>query len=517
MKSASSIIERLKQYEPLWDGWTFSGKQFGTGGSGCVLGLQRKNEFSVVKVIYVEKSSNEYIYVKNEIETMVSLRSKYLVECLNYCVEQVYNRKGEVVGYDFLIHMNEYLPFSEYLREEDYDPDTLSVQLAREIGSALCVLHSKGILHRDVKPENIFIDNANNEQHFRLGDFGVSKKISDMSGLTATGTLNFMAPESFKYYEYSYQSDIYSFGMTLYYILNDLRFPIFGESVSQSDFDYNSECRLRGDKLPEPLYGSEKLKKVVLKCCEAKPKDRYSDVSEILNDLFDQKIQNSGIKRQKESGFKLHKKKKRFKPVILVSVLCFVIILSLATGMLILFRDNLFSKNNSSKEEINEFVSVPVSSSSEIDPKLSIYTTDFINNIQNKTITTIEKERKGEKNEYALTNSYEATLFEDGYLEVKVFPENKTGWDRYKYYVLYEFDNIGKLYYIHSEQKYESYSIYIYKGDIIRVAYGGQNQATYDYGKYENDPQIQNLVQEAPKLYTDAKKEIEKQKEGESQ
>ena len=313
MNKESSIIERLKQYEPLWDGWTYSGKQFGTGGSGCVLGLRRENNFSVVKVIYVDKKSQNYNAVKNEIETMVTLRSDYLVECLDYRIENVYNRKGEVIGYDFLIHMNEYLPFSEYLREEEYDPNRLCIQLAREIGYALCFLHSKGILHRDIKPENIFIDNTNNEQHFRLGDFGVSKKISDLSGLTATGTLNFMAPESFTYYEYSYQSDIYNLGMTLYYILNDLSFPVFEESNSQSDFDYNSECRLRGDKLPEPVFGSDTLKTVVLKCCEAKPKDRYNDVSAMLNALFGQNIPPSGIKQPKVNSNSTRKIKKRKK------------------------------------------------------------------------------------------------------------------------------------------------------------------------------------------------------------
>ena len=160
MKNVNEVIERFKTYEPLWDGWTYTGNLIGSGGSGCVLELANGELRSVVKVIHVDDNLEKYNAVKNEIETMITLRSAYLVECLNYRVEQVFNRKGEAVGYDFLIHMNKYEPFTEFLREEDFDPNALCVQLALEIGISLCVLHSHGILHRDVKPENIFIDEA---------------------------------------------------------------------------------------------------------------------------------------------------------------------------------------------------------------------------------------------------------------------------------------------------------------------------------------------------------------------
>lgn len=510
MNKESSIIERIKQYEPLWDGWTYSGKQFGTGGSGCVLGLQRENKFSVVKVIYVDKNSQNYNAVKNEIETMVTLRSDYLVECLDYRIENVYNRKGEVIGYDFLIHMNEYLPFSEYLREEEYDPNRLCIQLAREIGYALCFLHSKGILHRDIKPENIFIDNSNNEQHFRLGDFGVSKKISDLSGLTATGTLNFMAPESFMYYEYSYRSDIYNLGMTLYYILNDLSFPVFEESNSQSDFDYNSERRLRGDKLPEPVFGSDTLKKVVLKCCEAKPKDRYNDVSDMLNVLFGQKISPSGVKRPKDNSNSTRKIKKRKKYIWIIPIVCAAVAAASAV-VLVLFLQGDLTANN----EASNFTTVATTASPtepETDPKLSLYTVDFINEQQNKIKEKYEiNKRKDTKN--VLNKKYEATEFEDGSVEVKVLPSSDKGWDIYKYYTLYEFDEKGNVIFIRSEQKYESCSIYVYNNDIIRVAVGGGNPVTIDYGDERMEPKYQVLVNNAHDIYTNAKQELDKEGE----
>ena len=510
MNKGSSIIERLKQYEPLWDGWTYSGKQFGTGGSGCVLGLRRENNFSVVKVIYVDKKSQNYNAVKNEIETMVTLRSDYLVECLDYRIENVYNRKGEVIGYDFLIHMNEYLPFSEYLREEEYDPNRLCIQLAREIGYALCFLHSKGILHRDIKPENIFIDNTNNEQHFRLGDFGVSKKISDLSGLTATGTLNFMAPESFTYYEYSYQSDIYNLGMTLYYILNDLSFPVFEESNSQSDFDYNSECRLRGDKLPEPVFGSDTLKTVVLKCCEAKPKDRYNDVSAMLNALFGQNIPPSGIKQPKVNSNSTRKIKKRKKHIWIILAACAAVAFASAVVLVLFLQGNLTVNNEDST--LTTVAATASPTEQETDPKLSLYTTAFIDNQQNEIKEKYESNKRKSTNS-TINNEREAQKFEDGSTEVKVFPSSKDGWDRYKYYTLYEFDDKGNVNFIHLEQKYESYTIYVYNNDIIRVTVGGENHTTIDYGDERMEPKYQVLVNNAHDIYTKAKQELDKEGE----
>ena len=146
LKNEAEVITRLKSYGQLWNGWTYNGRLYGSGGSGCVLGLSRGEEKSVIKVINIDDNQLKYNAVKDEIETMVTLRSEYLVECLNYRIEEVFNRKGERIGYDFLIRMNEYEPFSEFLREEEYDPNELCVQLARDIGGALCVLHSNGIL-----------------------------------------------------------------------------------------------------------------------------------------------------------------------------------------------------------------------------------------------------------------------------------------------------------------------------------------------------------------------------------
>ena len=105
MENLSNIISRVKSYEPLWNGWHCTEDLLGSGGSGCVLLLNRGEERSVVKVICIDNDPVKYDMVKNEIETMLSLSGDYLVECLDYRIEQVFNSRGECSGFDFLIQI----------------------------------------------------------------------------------------------------------------------------------------------------------------------------------------------------------------------------------------------------------------------------------------------------------------------------------------------------------------------------------------------------------------------------
>lgn len=490
MTNLSDAVERVKGYEPLWDGWRCTGRLLGSGASGCVLELERGDERSVVKVITVEDSSDKYALVKNEIETMTHLRNKYLAECLDYRVEQIFNRRGELDGFDFLIHMHYYDSFADFLREEDYDPTALCVQMTLEIGIALCVLHSNGILHRDIKPANIFIDNSGDKPHFRLGDFGVSKKISDMSGLTATGTPDFMAPESFRYYEYSYRSDIYNFGITLYYILNDLSFPQFNEEHSQADIDNNILCRMRGDKFPEPVFGSERLKKVVLKCCEFQPKDRYADVSEMLSELFGQTIRHAGIRR-KEDASPLRQKNKSRK-LLPWALTAFAVTASAAAGVAV------FSILSDQQPDPVEPTGIAVTEAA----TARKYTTAFIE----KRVREISEDAERIKNVRSSNSIMDINGDVEGWIQptgeayIKVFSRDNFGYDLYTHYTEFFFDKDGVLFFVNWSHAGNTTQLFVHDGDIIRMHVKGDN-FTYDYGDPKITDDYREVLQEGEKLY----------------
>jgi len=120
------------------------------------------------------------------------------------------------------------------LREHLMDSGILSLEeVRRYIGnvcSALIHSHSKGIIHRDVKPSNLIV--TNNSENCYLVDFGVSLTIKDIERLTnghsAVGTPGYMSPEQEKNEELNGSSDVYSLGIVLYECLCGTR-PSVGE------------------------------------------------------------------------------------------------------------------------------------------------------------------------------------------------------------------------------------------------------------------------------------------------
>lgn len=86
--------------------------------------------------------------------------------------------------------------------------------LAEQIFSGLHFMHSKNIIHRDIKPQNLFFTSAT---HVKIGDFGVSKLFQQRDlKMTRVGTPLYLAPEQILYQEYSFNVDVWSVGCVLY-------------------------------------------------------------------------------------------------------------------------------------------------------------------------------------------------------------------------------------------------------------------------------------------------------------
>ena len=84
-----------------------------------------------------------------------------------------------------------------------------------EICLGLEEIHSKNLIHRDLKPDNIFLTK---ERQLKIGDFGISKKINNINeyAKTQVGTLSYMAPEIIKGEFYNNKVDIWSLGCIIY-------------------------------------------------------------------------------------------------------------------------------------------------------------------------------------------------------------------------------------------------------------------------------------------------------------
>ena len=223
--------------------------------------------------------------VKNiikEIRLLYSLSGN--ANIVSYQDHKVVKKENEI-GWDILIRMEYVTSLRNYLKTNQMTREEI-IRLGIDICTALEVCSKKGIIHRDIKDENIFV---NVDGVFKLGDFGIARELSK-SGRAASmrGTPLYMAPEVYRGDKYDAAVDMYSLGIVLYKLLNHGRMPFmpaFPEPISYQDSEDALEKRMRGEILPLPDQSGEELGKVVLKACAFKADERYSTVDEMKFDL----------------------------------------------------------------------------------------------------------------------------------------------------------------------------------------------------------------------------------------
>ena len=98
-----------------------------------------------------------------------------------------------------------------------------AVEIVKPLAAALDAAHEKGLVHRDIKPGNVLIDESRGSRHVFLTDFGLSKQMDASSGVTATGafvgTLDYVAPEQIKGDRLDARTDVYALGCVMFELL----------------------------------------------------------------------------------------------------------------------------------------------------------------------------------------------------------------------------------------------------------------------------------------------------------
>jgi serine/threonine protein kinase len=157
-----------------------------------------------------------------------------------------------------------------------------AIDYAIQIGEALQEAHSKGIVHRDIKTDNIMVNSKN---QVKVMDFGLAKLKGSLK-LTKTsstvGTLAYMAPEQIQGAEVDARSDIFSFGVVLFEMLTG-RMLFRGEHEAAMMYSILNEAPEPLQKfLPDPQAD---LQHLLDKALEKDPEDRYQNVGEIVHEL----------------------------------------------------------------------------------------------------------------------------------------------------------------------------------------------------------------------------------------
>ena len=300
-------MENEKEIRLPWPGWTI-GKYLGAGGYGKVYEIERTlsgvRERAALKVVSrpaddaeieacyengydqasMKASYEEEIqrYVK-EYELMKDLQGQTnIVSCDDFAV--VPRKDG--IGGQIFIRMELLTPLQKATMptKQSMLSESEVIRLGKDICKALILCEARHIIHRDIKPENILISKFGD---YKLGDFGVARVQDHTTNATKMGTHGYAAPEVEHGQKYGKEADIYSLGITLYWLLNNRRMPFLNadEPVTTMKCQEALRRRYEGEKLPAPKNGSQKLKQIVLKACAYRPVDRYRSAQELYDAL----------------------------------------------------------------------------------------------------------------------------------------------------------------------------------------------------------------------------------------
>ncbi len=237
-----------------------------------------------IKVLRNDLAQDEQVNDRfaNEGRAATAIGSKHIVETLDFghtedgstYIVMEYLR-GETLG-DLLLR-EPLLDFERILR------------LIRQITTGLGAAHQAGIVHRDVKPDNMFIIEVGGAEFIKILDFGVAKMASAQGALTRAGSIfgtpHYMSPEQASGKSADQRADIYSVGIMLHEMAVG-EVPFDAEAPlgiltqhMQSEPPRLSELMPEGRELPAGYEA------IVLKCLSKEPDERYQSMSELDADL----------------------------------------------------------------------------------------------------------------------------------------------------------------------------------------------------------------------------------------
>ena len=303
----------------VWPEWKLVEK-IGEGSFGKVYKAKRtergRSFYSAIKIISIPGSKGEMDSVRSEMNNEQSTR-EYFRNLVEDCVQEIYTMEHfcgnshvvsfedfkvveylDEIGWDISIRMEYLTSFMDYCTGKELTEKEV-IKLGCDLAMALIYCRKLNIIHRDVKPENIFVSRFGD---FKLGDFGIAREQAHtMSNMSKKGTYSYMAPEIYKGEKYDSSIDIYSLGIVLYKLMNQNRLPFLSldkQLITYRDKETALARRMAGEKMPVPVNASAAFSHIILKACAYEPGKRYRKPEDMLRDL--EKLRLAPVNAEKE-------------------------------------------------------------------------------------------------------------------------------------------------------------------------------------------------------------------------
>lgn len=303
----------------VWPEWKLVEK-IGEGSFGKVYKAKRtergRSFYSAIKIISIPGSKGELDSVRSEMNNEQSTR-EYFRNLVEDCIQEIYTMEHfcgnshvvsfedfkvveylDEIGWDISIRMEYLTSFMDYCTGKELTEKEV-IKLGCDLAMALIYCRKLNIIHRDVKPENIFVSRFGD---FKLGDFGIAREQAHtMSNMSKKGTYSYMAPEIYKGEKYDSSIDIYSLGIVLYKLMNQNRLPFLSldkQLITYRDKETALARRMAGEKMPVPVNASAAFSHIILKACAYEPGKRYRKPEDMLRDL--EKLRLAPVNAEKE-------------------------------------------------------------------------------------------------------------------------------------------------------------------------------------------------------------------------
>lgn len=253
-------------------------EELGKGGMGRVYKVldQETHEKVALKLINPDIVSDKKTVerFRNELTTARKISHK------NVC--RMYDLGKEKGSYYITM---EYIPgqdLKSFIRQSGQLTVGKAISIGKQVCSGLAEAHSLGVVHRDLKSNNIMIDKDGN---VRIMDFGIARSLGT-KGITEAGVMigtpEYMSPEQVEAKEVDQRSDIYSLGIILYEMVTG-KVPFEGDTPFAVGVMHKSESP--NDPRESNAQISEDLSRLILKCLEKEKEKRYQSAGEVGSEL----------------------------------------------------------------------------------------------------------------------------------------------------------------------------------------------------------------------------------------
>ena len=248
-------------------------------GSGGMADVYKAKDHKLNRHVAIKVLRQEYANDRNFVSKFRA-EAQAAAGLMHPNIVNVYDVGEERGLYYFVMELVEGITLKHYIEKKIRLTVKEAVSIAIQVSMGIEAAHNNGIIHRDIKPQNIMISK---EGKVKVADFGIAKAVSsDTITQHAMGSVHYTSPEQARGGYSDAKSDIYSIGITLFEMVTG-HVPFDGDTTVAIAIKHIQT------EMPSPrIYVPDvpiSVEKIISKCCQKNPDRRYASTAELIADL----------------------------------------------------------------------------------------------------------------------------------------------------------------------------------------------------------------------------------------